>query len=265
MEVTFSCSICCLFVPFVPRQIEEHLSDTQRRILLGTLLFKSKPLYTWVIFLVYQDTYQLMDWPHPHILSPYHSSLYRLIFCFNFFMNAPMVAMTTQMPVVISLTLSIAMFVRTITHSNHSLKLEIMIAASWPLTVFVFVIHCMTTTDAAGDHHLLYRFRNCCTTNKQTMILFTSFGFTFITPPYTYVFLYPTWVHIQLRRLMLGRRRSMVNTLKSSLFCIDSLSCSPVNTKLFCVPNIAMHALPFRVASMPAVRFDLIEGLLTCL
>ena len=35
--------------------------------------------------------------------------------------------------------------------------------------------------------------------------------------------------------------------------------------KLFCVPNIAVHALPFQVASMPGVRFDLNGGLLTCL
>ena len=67
-------------------------------------------------------------------------------------MNVPMIAMTTQIPVVMSLTKSIAVFVKTKTHINHSLKLEIMIAASWPLTGFVFVIPCVTTTGAAGDH-----------------------------------------------------------------------------------------------------------------
>ena len=114
-------------------------------------------------------------------------------------MNVPMIAMTTQIPVIMSLTISIAVYVKTITHSSHSLKLEFMIAASWSLTGFVFVIPCMTTTGAAGDHRLLYHFRKCCTSKKQTIILFSSFGFTFITPPYTYEFPYPTLVHIQLR------------------------------------------------------------------
>ena len=90
-----------------------------------------------------------------------------------------MIGMTAQIPVVMSLTISIAVFVKTIAHSNHSLKLEFMIAASWSLNGFVFVIPCMTTTGAVGDHRLLYRFRKCCTTKKQTIILFSSFGFTF--------------------------------------------------------------------------------------
>ena len=99
----------------------------------------------------------------------------------------------------LSLTISIAVYVKTITHSSHSLKLEFMMTVSWSLTGFVFVIPCMTATGAAGDHRLLYHFRKCCTFKKQTIILFSSFGFTFITPPYTYEFPYPTWVHIQLR------------------------------------------------------------------
>ena len=41
--------------------------------------------------------------------------------------------------------------------------------------------------------------------------------------------------------------------------------CYPVSMKLLCVSNIAVHALPLRVASMPAVRFDLNGSLLTCL
>ena len=35
--------------------------------------------------------------------------------------------------------------------------------------------------------------------------------------------------------------------------------------QLLCVSNIAVHALPLPVASMPAVRFDLTRGLLICL
>ena len=35
--------------------------------------------------------------------------------------------------------------------------------------------------------------------------------------------------------------------------------------KLFCVSNIAVHAHPLQVATMPTVRFDLSGGLLTCL
>ena len=123
-------------------------------------------------------------------------------YIFISFTNVPMIAMTTQIPVIMSLTISIAVYVKTITHSSHSLKLEFMMAASWSLTGFVFVIPCMTATGAAGDHRLLYHFRKCCTFKKQTIILFSSFGFTFITPPpppYTYEFPYPTWVHIQLR------------------------------------------------------------------
>ena len=56
-------------------------------------------------------------------------------------MNVPMIAMITQIPVVLSVTISIAVFVKTITHSNHLLKLEIMIAASWLLAVSVCVCH----------------------------------------------------------------------------------------------------------------------------
>ena len=59
----------------------------------------------------------------------------------------------------------------------------------------------------------------------------------------------------------------MVNTLKSCLFCINPqsfylLSCQH---EVVLRINIAVHALPFRVASMPAVRFALNGGLLTCL
>ena len=67
--------------------------------------------------------------------------------------------------------------------------------------------------------------------------------------------------------LMQRRRNSMVNTLsRVSCALIHIIAiCYLVNMKLFCVPNIAVHALPFRLASMPAVRFDLNGGLLTCL
>ena len=66
---------------------------------------------------------------------------------------------------------------------------------------------------------------------------------------------------------MQGRRSSMANTLEPCLCCIYPLIviCYPVNMKLLCVSNIAVHALPLRVAFMPAVRFDFIGGLLTCL
>ena len=66
---------------------------------------------------------------------------------------------------------------------------------------------------------------------------------------------------------MQRRRNSMVNTLKSCLLCINPHYCYLLSCQheVVCVPNIAVHALPFRVASMPAVRFDLDGGLLTCL
>ena len=82
-------------------------------------------------------------------------------------MNVPMIAMITQIPVAMSVTISIAVFVKTITHSNHLLKLEIMIAASWLLAACVFVIPCMATMDAAGNHRRLYRFRKGCSTKKR--------------------------------------------------------------------------------------------------
>ena len=44
-------------------------------------------------------------------------------------MNVPMIAVITQIPVVMAVKISIAVFVKAITHSNHLLKLEIMMAA----------------------------------------------------------------------------------------------------------------------------------------
>ena len=140
-------------------------------------------------------------------------------------MNVPMIAMTTQIPVIMYLTISIAVYVKTITHSSHPPKLEFMIAASWSLTGFVFVIYCMTTTGAAGDYRLLCHFRKCCTSKKQTIILFSSFGFTFITPPYTMCSHTLLEFTYNFGGLMQRRRSSMVNTLKSCLFCINPQSC----------------------------------------
>ena len=201
----------------------------------------------------------LINWPHPHTLFTLSKfTLWTNIFLF--FMNVLMIAMATQIPVIMSLTISIVVYVKTITHSSHSLKLEFMIAALWSLTGFVFVLPCMTTTGAAGDHRLLYHFRKCCTSKKYTIILFSSFGFIFITPPYTYVFPYPTWVHIQLRWF------NAEETQLHGYALIHRVAiCYLVNMKLFCVPNIAVHVLIYRLASMPAVRFYLNGGLLTCL
>ena len=70
------------------------------------------------------------------------------------------------------------------------------VVAAW---IRVCNIPCVTTTGTAGDHHLSYHFRKCCSTKKRKLILFSSLGFTFITPPYIFVFPYPTWVYIQLR------------------------------------------------------------------
>ena len=172
-------------------------------------------------------------------------------------MNVPMIAMTTWIPVVMSLTISIAVFVKTKTHSNHSLKLEFMIAASWSLTVFVFVIPCMTTTGAAGDHRLLYRFRTC--TKKQKIILFSSLGFTSIIPPYkcSHTLLEFTY---NFGGLMQARRSSMANTLKSSLFCINPLSCYLLSCQHEVVLRIqpTLQCMLFLFGWPPCQRSDLI-------
>ena len=51
-----------------------------------------------------------------------------------------LIAMIAPIPVRMIVTIPIAMFVKTITHSNQSLKLEIMVAFSWPLAASLFVV-----------------------------------------------------------------------------------------------------------------------------
>ena len=41
--------------------------------------------------------------------------------------------------------------------------------------------------------------------------------------------------------------------------------CHKLNMTLYCASITTVHAFPFRVASMPAVRYDLSGGLPTCL
>ena len=67
--------------------------------------------------------------------------------------------------------------------------------------------------------------------------------------------------------LMQRRRSSMANTLNCVSFALIHwfAICYPVNMKLLCESNTVVHVLPLRMASMPAVRFDLNGGLLTCL
>ena len=118
----------------------------------------------------------LMDWSPPHTLF----NLSQFTLSTNSLMNVPMISMTTLIPVVMLVTMSIAMYVKkTITHSHHPMKLVIIIDASWPLAASLFVITCMTTTGTAGDHCLLYRFRNFRSTKKRKIILVSSLGVTF--------------------------------------------------------------------------------------
>ena len=78
----------------------------------------------------------LVDWSLPHTLF----TISKFTLSTNILMNVPMIAMITQIPVVMSVTISNAVFVKTIIYSNHLLKLEIMIAASWLLASCVFVV-----------------------------------------------------------------------------------------------------------------------------
>ena len=99
-----------------------------------------------------------------------------------------LIAMTAPIPVTMIVTISIALFVKTITHSNYSLKREIMIAISWPLAASLFVCFSdMTTTGVAGEYCLLCRFRKCCDAKKRKITLFYSLDVTFVTAPYTSV------------------------------------------------------------------------------
>ena len=107
-----------------------------------------------------------------------------------------LIAMTTPIPVRMIVTISIAMFVKTITHNNHSLKREIMVAISWPLAASLFVcLSDMITTGVAGEYCLLCRFRKCCSAKKRKITLFYSLGVTFVTPPYTSVSI--NWIQFQ--------------------------------------------------------------------
>ena len=107
-----------------------------------------------------------------------------------------LIAMTAPIPVRLIVTISIAMFVKTKTHSNHSLKREIMVAISWPLAGSLFVcLSDMTTTGVAGEYCLICCFRKCCGAKKQKINLFYSLGVTFVTAPYTSVSI--NWIQFQ--------------------------------------------------------------------
>ena len=170
-----------------------------------------------------------------------------------------LIATTAPMPWMI-VTISIAMFVKTITHSNHSLKLKIMVAISWPLAACVCVFACRYDINAAGDYRLPWRFRKCCSAKKWEITLFSSLGVTSVTTSYTYVFPSIEFTY-NLEGLMQGGRSSIANTSKLSHVCINPLICSLLSsyTNLSWISTLlCMHAL--RVASMTAVRSDL-----TCL
>ena len=66
---------------------------------------------------------------------------------------------------------------------------------------------------------------------------------------------------------MQGRRSSIANALKVCLVCINPLIYYLLSNwhEVVLSINIAVHALPPRIASTPAVRSDLNMGLLTCL
>ena len=59
----------------------------------------------------------------------------------------------------------------------------------------------------------------------------------------------------------------MANTLNPHLFSIKPsiVICYPFDMKMYCVSNVAVHALPYGMASILAVPFDLIRGVPTCL
>ena len=78
------------------------------------------------------------------------------------------------------------------TYSNHLLKLEIMVAIS---SLFVILIWQPRVRPATTARFVTSEIAAVPKNRKITM--FSSFDLTFVTPPFTYVFPYTTWVPIQ--------------------------------------------------------------------
>ena len=139
-------------------------------------------------------------------------------------MNVPMIAMITQIPVVMSVTISIAVFLKTITHSNHLLKLEIMIAASWLLATCVCLSYFVwqprmqpaTTASCIASERVAIP-RN---ENNPVFLAWLHFYNPHLIRMCSHTLLEFTY---NFGGLMQGRRSSMANTLEPCLCCICPL------------------------------------------
>ena len=72
---------------------------------------------------------------------------------------------------------------------------------------------------------------------------------------------YFRWLNAKEANPQCTEAASLVSFALSHPFVI----CHQLNTTLYCASITSAHAFPFRVASMPAVRYDLSGGLPTCL
>ena len=109
----------------------------------------------------------------------------------------------------------------------------------------------------------------CTSTSEWIMTVFATASFNWIVPflslcildPFLKFTHYFRWLKAKETKPQHTEAASLVSFALSHPFVI----CHQVNMTLYCVSTIAAHALPFRVASMPAVRYDLSGGLPTYL
>ena len=99
-----------------------------------------------------------------------------------------LIAMTTVIPVIIIVAISIDMFAKIITPSNHSLKLEIMVAASWPLAASLFVIPIWQPQVQLATTTCFIASERVAVPRNKKIIMFSTLGITFKTPTNTYTY-----------------------------------------------------------------------------